>query len=243
MAAHSKASDASFDAVFGCTRWSLVMALRDDAGVQRDPLGELTRSYCYPVYAYLRRRGHGPARASQLLLGFFERLGNDIARVDPTRLGRFRSFLLDRLQAFAEGADAADGAPTTDGRIDFAELERRLADEHAGSSAADTVFARSFALQVLSRGRERLHEEAQRSQRGPMFDLLEAYLTRDPSADVVAELAARLGIGSLAVQMAIRRLRQRFRQLVDAELQETVSSPADLEAERAALHRILSRQA
>lgn len=40
--------------------------------------------------------------------------------------------------------------------------------------------------------------------------------------------------------MAIKRLRQRFRELVEAELAETVTSPAELEAERAALLRALA---
>lgn len=243
MAADPSTSAADFDAGFGSTRWSLVAALRDGAGMQRNPLAELTRSYCYPVYAYLRRRGHGPDGASRLLLGFFQWLGDQITHSDPATFGRFRDFLLDRLQAFMERPDTGIGAPWLIRDIDFAELERRLLEEHGGSAGPEAVFARSFALQVLRRGRMLLREEMRHNERETMFDLLDTYLTRDPSPDIVAELAHRLGIGSLAVQVAIRRLRQRFRELVEAELQDTVSNPADLEAERAALHQILSRRA
>lgn len=241
MPADSSASARSFDAAFGCTRWSLVVALRDESADRRSPLAELTQSYSYPVYAYLRRRGHPPDEAAGLLLGFFDRLGDELAGADPAAFGRFRAFLFDRLLAFMEHPQPAAAAAVAAARpIDFVGLERRLRDEHAEAAAPEAVFTRSFALQVLSRGREQLREEARRSEREAMFELLERFLTRDPPPDTVSELARQLDIGSLAVQMAIRRLRQRFRQLVEAELQETVASPADLEAERAVLHRILA---
>lgn len=244
LPADPRSALSDLDAAFGCTRWSLVVALRDpdrDPG-QRGPLDELSRSYSYPVYAYLRRRGHPPDTAARLLGGFFARLGNELKQVDPALSGRFRAFLLERLQAFADQQTllAPLSIPTPAG-IDCEELEQRLQAEHAAAAGPDAVFARSFALQVIARGRAQLREEAQRSQREAMFDLLERYLTREPDAGRVEQLAGQLGIGALAVRMAIKRLRQRFRQLVEAELQETVSSPADLDAERTALHQILAR--
>ena len=239
MAADSQGSALGLEAAFGATRWSLVVALREPSGDQPSPLAELTSNYSYPVYAYLRRRGETPDSAARLLVAFFDSLGAELAQADPARFGRFRSFLLDRLRAFVETPRAA--LPPTSGNVDTAALERRLLDEHDGRGEAEAVFARSFALQVLARSRATLQEEVRRSERELMFSALETYLTRDPDPASVARLAAQLGIGSLAVQMAIKRLRQRFRQLVEAELQQTVSSPADLEAERSALHHALTR--
>ena len=43
----------------------------------------------------------------------------------------------------------------------------------------------------------------------------------------------------LSVTIAVKRLRQRYRELADAELAETVASSHDLEVERAALHAAL----
>jgi RNA polymerase sigma-70 factor (ECF subfamily) len=93
---------------------------------------------------------------------------------------------------------------------------------------------------VLTRSRARLAEETRRSGRGDMYQQLSPYLSAEPPAASVPLLAANLGIGALAVQVAIKRLRQRFRELVEAEIAETVTNSGELEAERAALLRALS---
>jgi RNA polymerase sigma-70 factor (ECF subfamily) len=41
-----------------------------------------------------------------------------------------------------------------------------------------------------------------------------------------AEAAARLGLGESALQVAIHRLRKRFRELVKSEIAQTVDDPA-----------------
>jgi hypothetical protein len=53
-------------------------------------------------------------------------------------------------------------------------------------------------------------------------------------------LAEVLGSRPLALVTAVKRLRQRFRELVDAELAETVAGPDDLPAERVALRQALA---
>ena len=57
-------------------------------------LGELCRIYWYPLYAYVRRRGHAPEEAQDLTQGFFLHLleHKTLARADPLK-GKFRSFL------------------------------------------------------------------------------------------------------------------------------------------------------
>lgn len=231
--------------MFNHTRWSLVAAVRD--GAQRagvNPLEELSRNYWFPVYACIRHQGHPPAQAWRLVGRFFSRLAQQIREDAPAGHGRFRVFLFDRLQAFladpvamAATGEVADLAPGSD--LDA--LEERLAREHAIGAGADSIFERSFGLQVLNRSRERLAEETQRSDRGAMFERLSPYLTVEPAPGQLPLLAAELGIGALAVQVAIKRLRQRFRELVEAELAETVTGPVELESERAALLRALSR--
>jgi hypothetical protein len=63
----------------------------------------------------------------------------------------------------------------------------------------------------------------------------------DPAPGQFEELARQLGIRPMATVVALKRLRQRFRELADSELAETVASASDLAAERAALARALSR--
>src|SRR5580765_5473652 len=85
---------------FCTTHWSVVLAARDKNSSQAETaLAELCRTYWYPLYAYVRRRGHNPTEAEDLTQGFFARLleKNYIGDVTPG-IGRFRSFLLASLK-------------------------------------------------------------------------------------------------------------------------------------------------
>lgn len=227
---------------FGHTRWSLVAALRDgEVAPDADPLSELCRGYWYPAYAFLRRSGLDPSAAQFRCRQFFASLAADIRTSNPASFGRFRVFLFDRLQHFVATPGVPPGLPALpDPPLSLDELEERLAREHLADAAPASAFERSFGLQVLSRSRERLRNEIERSGRQAMFERLAPFLTMDPSPSAVAELSQALGIGTLALQVAVKRLRQRFRELVETELAETVASSADLEAERAALLRVLA---
>ena len=227
---------------FARTRWSLVMALRDGGAASAErSLADLCRDYWYPVYAYVRRCGHAAEPAQRLTGRFFAHLAEEIRSVDPAQFGQFRHFLLTQLHRFlaepeSAGAGADDEAAPP---IAIEELELRLRRDHVPDAAPDHVFQRGFALEVLGRSLRRLRHEAQESGRGPMFELLERYLIADPPPGHYEQMAARLGYSALALLVAVKRLRQRFRELVDAELCETVASVSDLETERATLLAIL----
>src|SRR5260370_12963727 len=81
---------------FATTHWSLVLAARDRAELgAHDALASLCALYWYPLYAYVRRRGHGADDAPDLTQEFFGRLleKDFLAAVDRGK-GKFRSFLL-----------------------------------------------------------------------------------------------------------------------------------------------------
>src|SRR5512138_3284723 len=89
-------------ASFVTTQWSVVMA----AGQAYSPqaaaaLETLCRTYWYPLYSYVRRRGYSPEDAQDLTQGFFARLlqKNYPAEADRGK-GKFRSFLLLTLNHF-----------------------------------------------------------------------------------------------------------------------------------------------
>ena len=52
-----------------------------------------------------------------------------------------------------------------------------------------------------------------------------------------AEAAAKLGLNDGAVRVAVHRLRKRYRELLRAEIAQTLSNPADLDEEMSALFR------
>ena len=88
--------------IFATTHWTVVLA----AGRQRSPqaaraLEELCRTYWFPLYAYVRRRGHTKEDAEDLTQAFFARLleKNSFAGLDSEK-GKFRAFLLASLKHF-----------------------------------------------------------------------------------------------------------------------------------------------
>ena len=88
--------------VFATTHWSVVLAAGQSADAQAsEALEQLCRAYWYPLYAYVRRRGHGPEDAQDLAQEFFALfLRKEYFRLADRSRGRFRTFLLHALEHF-----------------------------------------------------------------------------------------------------------------------------------------------
>lgn len=230
---------------FATTRWSLVAALADqDQAVARASLVTLCLRYWYPVHAYLRRSGHEPAAARALTLRFFHQLlGVDMAHTTARRHGRFRQFLLAELHRFL--ADAAPAASTAVAKDDdlapppLEALEARLEADGATALSPEQQLQRGFALEMLAAAKAQLRREAEDAGRLPMFESLQHFLGVEARAGDYEAVARGLGLRPMFVAVAVQRLRQRFRELVDRELVETLTSPDELEAERQALMQVL----
>lgn len=231
---------------FAATRWSLVAAAgAHDAGSARRALIELCLRYWYPVYAYLRGCGHQAPQARDLTRGFFEQVVHERLGLPEAPRGRFREFLLATLNRFL----ASDRRPAAgvvavaefEQPHPWAELERRYQEECAAGLTPEQTYQRSYALEVLASALERLRREAAEAGRQAMFQALEPWLSAEPAPGEFEAVATRLHLRPLAVVVALKRLRQRYRELAEAELSETVASAADLQAEREALARALRK--
>ena len=98
-----------------------------------DALASLCDLYWYPLYAYVRRRGHGADEAHDLTQEFFARLleKDFLADVDRSK-GKFRSFLLAACKHFlANERDRARREKRGGGRpvlsLDAADAEGAIA--------------------------------------------------------------------------------------------------------------------
>ena len=87
---------------FATTRWSMVVeAGRPSSPKEAEALATLCGIYWFPLYAYVRRRGHSIDDAQDLTQGFFVHLlDNQTLRVADRERGRFRSFLLASMKHF-----------------------------------------------------------------------------------------------------------------------------------------------
>lgn len=230
---------------FTCTRWSMVQRLRAPRPAEaRRAIVELALRYWYPVYAYVRRCGHSPEVAQDITRAFFQQLSaetSDDGGAAPR--GRFRDWLLARLNAFLAGdwQDNAGAAPQI-ASPPLAELERNHRDDHLRGDSPEQAFQRGFALEVLARGFKSLQSEVRQTGRIDMYEALEPYLSRDPLPGQYEEIGRRLGIRPVALVLALKRLRQRLRELVRDELADAVSSPRDMAVEQQTLYAALARE-
>ncbi len=229
---------------FGRTRWSVVVAVRSGSEVDaRQSLSELCRRYWVPVYTWVRRCGHPPESAAALVQAFLSHLVHEIRAGDPAADGGFRVFLQRRLERFLASdwtqLEPAAPLPELASPWPLEEIEQRQRREHISDLTPQQAFQRAFALELLAHGLEQLREEAGRSGRDAMFDAVRPFLTREPGPGEYAELAARLQSSPLATVIAVKRLRQRYQELIDAQLAQTVGGPEAFDAERSALLALL----
>ncbi len=228
---------------FGNTRWSLVAALKprdSDAGgdAARQRLFELCLHYWYPVYVYLRRCGHAPDVAQKMTAGFFAQLLRDgPRRAAGAHVGRFRLFLQEELHRYLSRNPSIDIDIPAElaSPLPLDELEARQQTEPTDGESPEQSMQRGFALEVIGHARARLREEARQAGRLAMYEAMERYLGAEPEPGEYEALANRLGAKPVFVALAVKRLRQRFRELVELELSQTVSNAADLDSERVAL--------
>lgn len=231
---------------FPTTHWSRVATAASlDASSAREALSSLCQAYWYPIYAYVRRRGHTPEQAQDLTQEFFAYvLERDlIARADPAR-GRFRAFLRTVCaRQLAAHHDRQNAAKRGGGRlalaIDAADAERRYTLEPACELTPERIFDRTWALTLLGRVVDRLRGEYDDAGRSERFEQLLAVLTRDPVSGSYAEIARRLEMTEGNVRVAVHRLRRRYGLLLREEIAATVDDEAQIDDEIGALFAAL----
>jgi len=232
-------------AQFTTTHWTVVLAAKGvPAERQAAALEQLCRTYWHPLYSYIRRRGNGPEDAQDLTQEFFARLLEKQWLEGVEKNGsRFRSFLLTALNGFlANQHDRAQAAKRGGGQqvisLDAAEAERCYLLEPA-ASAPEQVFDRRWALTVLDRAFTRMKEETTATGRTRQFEALNPFLSHEPEAGEYAAVAKELQASAGAVGVLVHRLRARYRELVRAEIAETLADPSQLDAEMADLFSVL----
>jgi RNA polymerase sigma-70 factor (ECF subfamily) len=235
---------------FATTNWSLVGAARPDEASQtraREALEELCRLYWFPLYAFVRGRGYSAADAQDLTQGFLARFleTGGFASADRER-GRFRSYLLGAMKHFLANEWHRAGAQKRGGRVQILEWdaldpEGRYAAAPKQWETPEHLFDCEWAREVVSGALRTLRDEMAKAGKGDRFDALKGSLIgeEDPPRE---EIAARLGMSVGGVKVAVHRLRQRYRALLQSAIAETVSNEADLQDEMRYLVEVLRRE-
>jgi RNA polymerase sigma-70 factor (ECF subfamily) len=152
-------------AQFATTHWSTVLAAGDSASAESSAaLERLCRTYWYPLYAFVRRKGHPPEDAKDLTQAFFERfIEKRFLKDVAMERGRFRTFLLTALTHFlANEWDRVKATKRGGGfeliSLDSPTLEERYRADTSSEESPERHFDRLWAEAVSTpTGRLALH--------------------------------------------------------------------------------------
>jgi RNA polymerase sigma-70 factor (ECF subfamily) len=223
---------------FQTTSWTVVVAASlDSTPDSREALARLCQTYWPPVYAFIRRKGYDRDESEDLTQGFFAQLLEKkyLLDADPER-GRFRSFLLtavkhflanewDRSRALKRGGDQIAVS------LDLVEAEQWYVPAAAEAATPERLFERRWALSLLEHVMARLRADFATAGRANQFDTLIPFLNRDSDGARYDAVARQVGMSPGALRMAVHRLRRRYRELLRAEISETVSAPEQVDDE------------
>lgn len=218
---------------FPSTRWSMVESSRAATTAGRAALGELCERYRLPLVIFARRRVGDPDEARELVQDFFaDLLGRGgFATVEHGR-GRFRSYLLGAFCHHVartyqrERADKRGRGRTVS--LDD-EVVARAAQAVADDADPERAYAKAWALAVVARVEDVLAQQYAARGQAAGFAALRPHLRGE--GPPYAETARLLGTSEAALKVAVHRLRQRFGQVLRAEVVDTLADPGDLEAE------------
>ena len=240
MAAEGRAGaeEAGRELRFATTHWSAVLAAGHPASPQaREALETLCRTYWYPLYAYVRRRGYRQEDAEDLVQGFFlHLLRGEILATITREGGHFRSFLLGTLKHFLSDQSDKAAAQKRGGGQQFvswelATAEQRFIREPVDDQSPDRLFERGWALTLLERALARLREQCGAQGKAELFTQLKSFVLGEKGPMSYAEAAAQVGLSPSALKSAIFRLRRQYHELVREEVRHTVADPREVEEE------------
>ena len=218
-------------AAFHTTHWTVVLEAGSHAkGGSHDAFARIYLDYWYPLYAYIRRRGYSPSDAEDITQDFFVHLiqGRSLDGLDR-KGAKFRTFLLrllnnflanvwDRSRAQKRGAGEK---PLT---LDIAAGEAQYAAEPSHTETPEVLFERQWVRTLLNRTLEEIRGECEAECKAALFADLRPHLQGDELGPPYAEVAARHGMSEGAVKVAAHRLRQRYGEMLRAEIARTVST-------------------
>jgi RNA polymerase sigma-70 factor (ECF subfamily) len=233
---------------FQTTHWSLVVRAghREDRDADA-ALAALCQRYWFPLYAYVRRHTPDVHEAQDMTQEFFAWLleKNTLAVATPER-GRFRAFLLTAVKNFlANQRDRAKtqrrGGGVHTWPLDLEAGESRLNLEPIDDMTPERLFERQWVLTLLDLVMRRLQDEYESSGKADQFEQLKGVLTGDRDRLPYAAMAAELKMSEEAARQAASRLRKRYRELLRAEVSQTLAEPGDVDDEIRSLFEVFGR--
>jgi DNA-directed RNA polymerase specialized sigma24 family protein len=232
---------------FHTTDWTLILQAAESRAqaTSQKSLSDFCEAYWPPLYTFVRRRGYSPSDAQDLVQGFFAHLlkQNTLRRADPDK-GKLRTFLLGSLQHFLANEYDRNQTLKRGGGKPLLLLEDQLPSTEAALTELthldDTAsYDQAWLTTLVSRAWQELERECVAKGKTQFLQELEPYLRGGCVMPDQQEIAARLKVPFTTLRTILRRLRQRYREILRQEITRTVSDPSQVDDELRYLHRLL----
>ncbi len=226
------------DQEFRTTHWSVILlAAQAHSPESAAALEQLCHTYWSPLYAFVRRHGHGPEEAKDLTQEFFLHVlrKGALTKVDRDK-GRFRSFLLSSIKNLLANEWHRARAQKRGGHVSIRSVDEYRAEEQfrlepATHLTPDKLFDRRWTEALLERVLERVRDDWNGRDKRQRFEELKVFLVERRGTAPMPEVAARLGVTMPALRSMLHRLRASYRKVFTQEIARTVASPEDVEDE------------
>ena len=232
---------------FHTTHWSAVLAAGEVGTDQAEAaLSRLCQTYWFPVYAFIRKKGHSPEQAQdftqEFFAGFLEK--NYVAKAARDR-GRFRVFLMTSVENFLHNQHDREQAQKRGGgqkllSLDYQDAEERFRVEPVDETDPVRIFEQQWAATLLETVLNRLRDEFNAEGRAGLFEDLQAHLWGDAASIPYSQLAEKCGLTASNIKTISHRFRQRYKELLREEIAQTVTKPGEVDDEIRHLMRIVS---
>ena len=219
----------------------MIVSSRDqDDSSRRASLTELYQQYWYPLFVYLRRKGHDVDQVSDYVQGFFaELIEKDFLKAVAPEKGRFRWFLMSAIGRYVSKQRAGQqtlkrGGGATQFSLNADSAEQRyqleIGNEHGHEQwTAEKLFDRRWAMQLLSHSLEQLQVDYEERGKLELYLALQHTLSGDSTGsdgDVTyAQIAQTFGITESTIKVTVLRMRERYRDVLCRNVAQTVCDP------------------
>lgn len=224
---------------FQSTRWTLVQKLKsDNSAVSRKAFDELCSLYWRPLYGYARRCGKRCEDAEDLVQGFlYQGLEKALfEKADPVR-GKMRSFLLSSFRNFMHNEWEKCQAMKRGGEAVFLDFST---EEEMISDGQDPLveFDKSWGIQLVESARSSIENRYLSEGKGKVFEALSPAL--EGLLDIkYSVLATQLEMSESSVKVAVHRLKKRFADELQREVEQTLLEGDDVQSELRYLSKVL----
>ncbi len=230
---------------FRTTLWTLVLKAADkDSPESTAALEDLCRIYWYPIYVYIRHQGYSAQDAEDRTQGFFAFLFEKNALQSLEREGgKFRHWLQKVCSNFLKSQYRVEQAQKRGGGKTFISIdettELRYQKELTETPNPEAHYDRQWAMALLERVLARLQKEFEDKGKAQLFELLRSHLVAEGDPATYAQIAVQTGSTEASLHMTVKRLRERYGELLRDEISATVSSPEEVDEEVRYLKSVL----